>query len=86
MYWMGCHNLIVVNTLMKKFSVRDLSGRFKQPTFDILFHDESNKCVRCSCEVYDCESDAAEVVDILETRRETPTDWWLTNLPEINHA
>lgn len=65
----------MVNTVMMMFSVRDLSDRFKQPTYDILFDDKSNNCIRCSFTVYDTITLAHQEASRLQAKKETPTDW-----------
>jgi hypothetical protein len=60
---------------MKMFSVRDLSSTFKQPTYDILFDDKSNGCVRCSFSFYTTLEAAQHEVDNLLLSRSTPTEW-----------
>ena len=65
----------MVNTVMKMFSVRDLTGTFKQPTFDILFDDKTNGCVRCSFVAYDSRELAQHEADNLFLSRSTPTEW-----------
>ena len=60
---------------MKLFSVRDLSSTFKQPTYDILFDDKLNNCIRCSFRVYDSKQDATDEADRLNAANDSPTEW-----------
>jgi hypothetical protein len=60
---------------MKLFSVRDLSSRFGQPTYDILFDDKTNGCIRCSYRVYDSKTIAQKDVDKYNTSKHNPTEW-----------
>jgi len=60
---------------MKMFSVRDLSSRFKLPTYDILFDDKLNGCVRCSFRIYVTFDAAQHEVDNLNMSQDKPFEW-----------
>lgn len=60
---------------MKMFSVRDLSSIFHQPTYDILFDDKLNNCIRCSYSIYDYEQYAKDEADRLNMAQDKPFEW-----------
>lgn len=60
---------------MKLFSVRDLSSRFNLPTYDILFDDKMNGCIRCSFKMYESKDDAQRDTDKYNTSKHNPTEW-----------
>ena len=60
---------------LRRFQVRDVSGYYDGPTFDVVFHDDENAAVRYSCEMWDTHAEAAAAADAHEARGDRPTDW-----------
>lgn len=58
---------------MRRFQVRDITG--DRPCFDLVFHDDENRCQRCSESVWDTHAAALQVAEHLEQSGARPCHW-----------
>lgn len=68
-------NLCELNS-MRRFQVRDVSSSYgNRPCFDVVFHDEENRCERYSESVWDTHEAALQVAEYMERHETRPYHW-----------
>lgn len=62
-------------TSRRRFQVRDISGHYDEPTFDIIFHDDENGVERYSEAVWNCKEQAVLEAERFDEAQLRPVHW-----------